>query len=60
MIWKQYDKVLYRQRNRIERLFRRVKAWRRVFTRYSKPDVMFAGLINVILIAEALRQCYQA
>ena len=25
-----YDKQLYRQRNRVERLFRRIKAWRRV------------------------------
>jgi transposase len=46
---------LYRQRNRIERLFRRLKAWRRAFTRYDKLDVMFAGFIMVALIGEALR-----
>lgn len=51
----QYDKQLYRKRNCIERLFRRLKAWRRVFTRYDKLDVMFAGFITVALIAEALR-----
>jgi len=39
----------------IERLFRRVKAWRRVFTRYDKTDVMFAAFITAVLIAEALR-----
>ena len=50
-----YDKQLHRKRNRIERLFRRLKAWRRVFTRYDKLDVMFAGFITVALIAEALR-----
>lgn len=51
----EYDNSLYRLRNRIERLFRRIKAWRRVFTRYDKLDVMFAGSITVALIAEALR-----
>ena len=50
-----YDKQLYRQRNRIERLFRRLKAWRRVFTRYDKLDIMFAAFITIALIAEALR-----
>ncbi len=51
----QYDKQLYRRRTQIERLFRRLKAWRRVFTRYDKLDVMFAGFITVALIAEGLR-----
>lgn len=51
----EYDRRLYRQRNRIERLFRRLKAWRRVFTRYDKLDAMFAAFITVVLIAEALR-----
>ncbi len=50
-----HDKQLYRKRNQIERLFRRLKAWRRVFTRYDKLDVMFAGFVTVALIAEALR-----
>ena len=49
------DKQLYRRRNEVERLFRRLKAWRRVFTRYDKTDVMFAAFITISLIAEALR-----
>lgn len=49
------DKLRYRRRNEVERLFRRIKAWRRVFTRYDKTDVMFAAFITVTLIAEALR-----
>jgi transposase len=49
------DKALYRKRNEVERMFRRLKAWRRVFTRYDKLDVMFATFITVALIAEALR-----
>lgn len=49
------DKALYRRRNEVERMFRRLKAWRRVFTRYDKTDVMFAAFITVALIAEVLR-----
>ena len=49
------DKALYRQRNEVERMFRRLKAWRRVFTRYDKTDEMFAAFMTVALIAEALR-----
>ena len=49
------DKALYRRRNEVERMFRRLKAWRRVFTRHDKTDVMFAAFITVALIAEALR-----
>lgn len=49
------DKERYRRRNEVERMFRRLKAWRRVFTRYDKTDVMFAAFITVALIAEALR-----
>ncbi len=50
-----YDKVLYRRRNEIERLFRRLKAYRRVFSRFDKLDVLFAGFIVFALIVEALR-----
>lgn len=50
-----HDLCLYRQRNQIERLFRRLKAWRRVFTRYDKLDWMFAAFITVALVAESLR-----
>ena len=49
------DKALYRRRNEVERMFRRLKAWRRVFTRYDKTDIMFAAFITAALIAEALR-----
>jgi len=46
---------LYRRRNEIERLFRRLKAYRRIFSRYDKLDVMFTAFIHFALIAEALR-----
>jgi transposase len=31
----QYDRALYRKRNEIERLFRRLKGFRRIFSRFS-------------------------
>ncbi len=53
----EYDKVLYRRRNEVERLFRRLKGFRRVFSRFDKLDVMFTAFILFALIVEALRQC---
>jgi transposase len=50
-----YDRVLYRRRNEIERLFRRLKSYRRIFSRFDKLDVLFAGFIVLALIVEALR-----
>jgi transposase len=50
-----YDRHLYRRRNCIERLFRRLKGWRRIFTRYDKLDRMFAAFITTVLIAESFR-----
>jgi transposase len=38
-----------------DRLFRRLKAYRRVFSRYDKLDVLFVGFIVFALIFEALR-----
>ena len=50
-----YDRQLYRKRNEVERLFRRLKAFRRVFTRFDKLDALFLGFIHFALIVEALR-----
>jgi transposase len=43
------NRRLYRQRNRIERLFRRLKGFRRVSTRYDKLDVLFQSFVYVAL-----------
>jgi transposase len=53
----EYDKQLYKRRNEVERLFRRLKAFRRVFTRFDKLDVMFLGFITFALIIDGLRLC---
>jgi transposase len=50
----EYDKELYKKRNEVERLFRRLKAFRRIFSRFEKLDVMFIAFIHVALICDAL------
>ena len=51
----EYDRALYRKRNEIERLFRRLKGFRRLFSRFDKLDVLFLAFIHFALIIEALR-----
>lgn len=51
----EYDRAMYRRRNEIERLFRRLKGFRRIFSRFEKLDVMFRGFIHFALIADGLR-----
>jgi transposase len=35
-----YDRGLYRGRNKVERLFRRLKGFRRIFSRFEKLDLI--------------------
>ncbi len=49
-----YDKELYKQRNQVERLFRRIKRFRRIFTRYVKLDVIFLTFVYFALAVDAL------
>jgi transposase len=46
---------MYKRRNEIERLFRRLKGFRRIFSRFEKLDVMFVAFIHFALIIEAMR-----
>ena len=51
----EYDRELYKRRNEIERLFHRLKGYRRIFSRFDKLDVLFLGFIHFALIFDALR-----
>ena len=51
----EYDREMYKRRNEVERLFRRLKGFRRIFSRFEKLDVMFLGFIVFVLIFDALR-----
>ena len=50
-----YDRALYKKRNEIERPFRRLKGFRRIFSRFEKLDVLFLAFLSFALIVEALR-----
>ena len=50
-----YDREMYKRRKEVERLFRRLKGFRRIFSRFDKLDVMFAVFIHFALIVDALR-----
>ena len=50
-----YDRALYKRRNEIERLFRRLKGFRRLFSRFEKLDVRFVAFITLAFIVEGLR-----
>jgi transposase len=43
-----YDKALYRQRNRIERFFNKIKNFRRIATRYDKLRKTFLAALHLV------------
>ena len=51
----EYDRALYKKRNEVERLFRRLKGFRRIFSRFEKLDVVFLAFLHFALIVEAFR-----
>ena len=50
-----YDRELSKRRNEVERLFRRLKRFRRVFTRFDKLDGVFSFFIYFALIVDAIK-----
>ena len=51
----EYDPELYKRRNEVERLFRRLKGFRRLATRYDKLDIMFLAFIVLACIFQTLK-----
>jgi transposase len=51
----EYEREMHKKRNEAERLFRRLKGSRRIFSRFEKLDVVFFAFISFVLIVEALR-----
>ena len=49
-----FDKILYKSRNKVERLFRKIKCLRRIFTRYDKLDYVFLFFIYFAFIVDSL------
>ncbi|MFC3059666.1 IS5 family transposase [Paenirhodobacter populi] len=53
---REYDRDLYKRRNEVEKLFRRLKGYRRIFSRFEKLDLMFRAFLNFVLIADMLKR----
>jgi len=51
----EYDKELYKGRNVVERNFRNIKQFRRVFTRYDKLDETYNAFIAIANITIFMR-----
>lgn len=45
-----FDKQVYRQRNKVERLFNRIKQFRRVATRYEKRAENYKAMLTIAAI----------
>ena len=50
----EYDKEMYKKRNEVERLFPRLKGFRRIFSRFDKLDIVFRFFIHFSLIVDKL------
>lgn len=51
----EYDRAMYKRRNEVERLFRRLKGYRCIFSRFEKLDTMFLGFLSFVLVVDGLR-----
>lgn len=51
----QYNRNVYVYRNEIERLFHRIKNFRRISTRYDKLDLIYSSFISLCLVALLLK-----
>ena len=50
-----YNREMSKRRNEIERLFRRLKGFRRIFAHFEKLDAQFLGFVPFALIYDAAR-----
>ena len=46
------DKTMFRLRNKIERMFNKLKNWRRVATRYDKTKESYLGFVSLVSILQ--------
>jgi transposase len=52
---REYDKHLYKERNKVERFIGLLKQYRRVATRYEKTDRNYLGFVHVAAMMILLR-----
>jgi transposase len=51
-----YDKELYRRRNEVERFFRLIQGFRRIFCRFDKLDIIYIGFIKLALVFRSVKK----
>ena len=51
----EYDKELYKRRNEVERLFRLIQGFRRVFCRFDKLDIIYLAFIMLALVYVSIK-----
>lgn len=51
----EYDRDMCNRRNDVEPLFRRLKGYCRIFSRFEKLDAMLLGFLTFVLVADGLR-----
>lgn len=49
------DRELYKKRDQVERLFRRLECFRRIFSRFEKLDIVFLDFIYFAFTVKDLR-----
>lgn len=49
-----FSREIYKERNRIEGIFNRLKNWRRVATRYAKSAASFLAFVSIAVIKQWL------
>lgn len=47
-ITRQYDNVLYRERNLVERAFQKLKHYRRIATRYERLAITYQAMLSLV------------
>ncbi|PYD71535.1 IS5/IS1182 family transposase [Novacetimonas hansenii] len=47
-----HDREKYRWRNLVERLFNKLKNWRRIATRYDKTKESYLGFVNLVSVLQ--------
>jgi len=48
LVQRDYDKALYKERNRVERFFQKIKNYRRIATRYERLAVTFSAMVHLV------------
>lgn len=50
-----YDRTIYKRRNEVERLFRRMKGYRCISSRFERLDVMYRAFLSFALIVDMIK-----